>query len=1367
MKDAPPVMKTLLWAAIAVASAFANPIQNENALPGTTAWRLANPAVNHEIEGYASLTSVNQGGQISLFVSTADPSYQIDIYRMGWYAGAGARQVAGPIARTGILQLAPSSDSFGMIECQWTNPYVLTVPLDWVSGYYLAKLTGSRGKQSYIIFVVREDSRPSTFLMQASVTTWQAYNNWGGRSMYPFNSNPGLAAKVSFNRPYAVSGQASGAAGVGAGEFLNNFQLETTPPGFEYNMVRFLEREGYDVAYATDVDTHENGALLLLHKSFLIVGHDEYWSMAMRNNVIAARDKGVNIGVFASDTSMWQIRFETSPATGAPDRTQVCYKSIFDPVSGPTQTVMWRDLGMPEESFIGVQFTADPVHVDVQVTNTSHWVFAGTGLHDGDKLPGLLGYEGDDMFFNSPPNITILGSSSGLPAYANNYKMTIYTAASGAYVFAAGTMQFSWGLDDDYNIPPLRPSVLNPAVQTMMRNILAKFGAGSIAVSVSPATATLYANQTQQFSATVTGTSNTAVSWNLSPPGVGSISASGFYTAPAVINSSQTVTVVATSIADSSTSSSATVTLSPPIGISVSPSTVTLFSGQQQAFTATVANSADSRVTWTITPPGTGTISSTGLYTAPTVVSASQAVNIIATSVADPTKSASASVNLVPTVIAVSVTPANVSLGSGQTQAFAATVSNTTNQSVTWSLNPTGTGTISSSGAYTAPATITTAQTIKVIATSVADLTKSASASVNLVPTVIAVSVTPANVSLGSGQTQAFAATVSNTTNQSVTWSLNPTGTGTISSSGAYTAPATITTAQTIKVIATSVADPTKSASASVNLVPTVVAVSVTPANVSLGSGQTQAFTAGVSNTTNQSVTWSLNPTGTGTISSSGAYTAPVTITTAQTIKVIATSVADPTKSGQATVNLTPPVSGNAIQIENARPGTTAWQLTNPASNHEIEGYASLTSVNQGGQISLFVSTADPSYQIDIYRMGWYGGAGARQVAGPIARTGALQLSPSSNSFGMVECRWTNPYLLSVPSNWVSGFYLARLMGSKGKQSYIIFVVREDARQSAFLFQSSVTTWQAYNNWGGKSLYPFNSPEGTAVKVSFNRPYAAPGQPSAIAGVGAGEFLNSYQQDSAAPGWEYNMVRFLEREGYDVTYSTDVDTHENGNLLLQHKAFLIVGHDVYWSMAMRKNVIAARDRGVNIGVFSSGTSAWQIRFETSPATGAADRTEVCYKSIFDPVSGPTQTVMWRDLGKPEEAFIGIQFASGPVHVNLQVSNTSHWVFSGSGLQDGDSLPGLVGFDGDDMFSSYPSTITVLGSSSGIPAYGNNFKMTIYTAPSGAYVFAAGTSQFSWGLDDDYNVPALRPSVLNAAARTMMRNILARFGSLPQ
>ena len=484
-----------------------SPIHVENRKPGTTEWVLTRPALHREIEGYASLTSVNRGDRLDLFVNTAADFYTLRIYRMGWYQGTGAREIAGPIRRKGQVQPLPTTDpSTGLIECRWENPVTLAVPLnqsdatDWASGVYLVKLTAEpTGDQSYIVFVVRDDARPSTYLVQSSVTTFQAYNNWGGKSLYAFNSVGGQAAKVSFNRPYAISPLPLASRGVGAGDFLtsNSFPIDyqASVAGWEYNMVRWLEREGYDVTYATNVDVHANPLLLASHHAFLSVGHDEYWSWEMRRQVEQARDHGTHVAFFSANTCYWQIRLEPSQLTGASHRTIVAYKENApwhdplqidqDPTNDYLVTTKWRNppVNRPEAALIGSMFieSDDSVDGDFAIEDASHWILNGTGLQQGDRLPGLAGYEVDGGGNSVPPATRVIARS---PLSQHKGTVTVYNQTNGAIVFSTGSIQWSWGLDD-YHVPALRKSVLSPAAQQMTRNVLARFSGKDVAAASS------------------------------------------------------------------------------------------------------------------------------------------------------------------------------------------------------------------------------------------------------------------------------------------------------------------------------------------------------------------------------------------------------------------------------------------------------------------------------------------------------------------------------------------------------------------------------------------------------------------------------------------------------------------------------------------------------------------------------------------------------------------------------------------------------------------------------------------------------------------------------------------------------------------
>lgn len=450
-------------------------IKVENAKPGSKSWQLTDPAKNQEIQGFASSTSVNRGEDIAFFVDTGDPTYTIEVFRMGWYGGEGGRSMMSPITRAGTRQSMPVPDPFThLMECQWVDPYMLHIPkssdpTEWASGVYIVKLTaGVTGKQCYISFTVRDDERPSDLLFQSSVTTYNAYNTWGGFSLY---TNP-RAFMVSFNRPYQDN--------FGAGEFFN----------YEYNTVRFLEREGYDVTYWTDVDTHVRGHLLPSYKAFLSVGHDEYWTWHMRDNVEAARDAGVSLGFFGANACFFQIRFQPDSFDGIPYRTIVCYKDpSVDPANAKdsppeirrlTTTEFRRDpVNWPEDALVGVMYRSFFYHKeDMVVEDASSWVFENTGLRNGDHLPGLLGYEADQMFRNAPPGTKRVAHSPYIDYFGASLTsdMVFYPVSSGATVVAVGSMQWNWGLDDfDFNrtikVLPI------PGVQQAARNILKRFGA--------------------------------------------------------------------------------------------------------------------------------------------------------------------------------------------------------------------------------------------------------------------------------------------------------------------------------------------------------------------------------------------------------------------------------------------------------------------------------------------------------------------------------------------------------------------------------------------------------------------------------------------------------------------------------------------------------------------------------------------------------------------------------------------------------------------------------------------------------------------------------------------------------------------------
>jgi len=469
--------------------------------------------------------------------------------------------------------------------------------------------------------------------------------------------------------------------------------------------------------------------------------------------------------------------------------------------------------------------------------------------------------------------------------------------------------------------------------------------------------------------------------------------------------------------------------------------------------------------------------------------------------------------------------------------------------------------------------------------------------------------------------------------------------------------------------------------------------------------------------------------------------------------------------AGNMTTSAAVTVSVSNVATENQQPGSANWAINGPAADDvgkQIKGYASATSVNKGDSITFYVSVAAAqTYTIDVYRMGYYQGLGGRlmQSVGPL--TGLAQPPcPSDVSTGLAECNWAAGYTLAVPTSWTSGVFVAKLTSSAGYQNWIIFVVRDDARQAALVYQQPVNTYQGYNNYpndnaSGKSLYDFNSfgaptVSGTAraVKVSWNRPYAD---------RGAGQFFN----------WEYNFIRWIERSGYDVKYITNVDMHEHSEQLLGAKGVLAIAMDENYSQAMYDGLEAARDAGVNLAFFGAGTVFWQVRYEPSPATGGADRVLVCYKDqTKDPVQGPTTTIRWRDVGRPPQTLEGVQFHGqidfSTPNVPFVVQNSSHWVYTGTGLSDGDQIPAIVGYEMDGTWDIFPTPNAVGGtylllSASPYTDVSGDPKTAIsavYQAPSGAWVFTAGTTSWAWGLDLD--------GIVDARIQRITSNVLDRF-----
>ena len=472
--------------------------------------------------------------------------------------------------------------------------------------------------------------------------------------------------------------------------------------------------------------------------------------------------------------------------------------------------------------------------------------------------------------------------------------------------------------------------------------------------------------------------------------------------------------------------------------------------------------------------------------------------------------------------------------------------------------------------------------------------------------------------------------------------------------------------------------------------------------------------------------------------------------------------------------------ASNPIAIENSKPGSPSseWQIQG-AGDTSIQGFATDISVNKGDTVNFKINT-DAAYSINIYRLGYYGGLGARkmptQPSSPQPQQQPACLTDSTT--GLIDCgNWAVSASWKVPDDATSGIYIAKLVRTDtGGASHIVFIVRDDASTSDLLFQTSDTTWQAYNNYGGLSLYPptdtgDNCPQaGRAYKVSYNRPFNT-------RAIHRGE-------DWLFNG-EYPMVRWLEANGYNVSYFTGVDSERRGSLIRNHKVFLSVGHDEYWSGNQRANVEAARNAGVHLAFFSGNEIFWKTRWENSiDGSGTSYRTLVCYKEThadakIDPQDPPIWTGTWRDPrfsppadgGRPENALTGTIFIANCCTTTLAISvpeddgkmriwrNTS-----AATLTPGGSLalaPGTLGYEWDEdrdngfrpagliRLSSTTSNpqqrLLVQGDTGNPPDYGTCYgpgtathHVTLYRHSSGALVFGAGTVQWSWGLDQNHD-----------------------------
>ncbi|MDB4948348.1 MAG: hemolysin [Gemmatimonadetes bacterium] len=460
----------------------------------------------------------------------------------------------------------------------------------------------------------------------------------------------------------------------------------------------------------------------------------------------------------------------------------------------------------------------------------------------------------------------------------------------------------------------------------------------------------------------------------------------------------------------------------------------------------------------------------------------------------------------------------------------------------------------------------------------------------------------------------------------------------------------------------------------------------------------------------------------------------------------LACACSDAARSTAPNVPPTPPVTVPVpekppIEAENAAPGSREWFSERLAPQGDLSVWASPYAPHAGDTLDVYVHAMRGPVRVQLYRLGYYGGAGGRMEWERGGVPAAPQPACTPAVPGPVECPWQVTVRVPLGAGWTSGIYLVKVTDAAGMAAAYPLVV-EDDRRTRFTVVVPQLTWQAYNSFGGASLYTYPG-GGYGHHVSFERPYGRTG--------GA---MFAYTRGVSN---EVEAVHWLEKEGWDVTYVSDARLSGAARPEIDpSKGVIFAGHDEYWTMAGFDRVQRLRDAGKHLAFLSGNNLYWNVRLSPGRVTGRADQVISCFKYDPDPdaASPEVATRRFRSLGKPENAVYGIMFdrvaeADGrPLYVADSTAGPEARQFlAAAGLQPGDSIPDTLAGEGDEIMGNgrTPANLQVLFKSPFLPRGGTGpagfYYTTFFIAPSGAGVFASGSNEYARALDDWFGSPA--------------------------